>query len=387
MSKKELYKRFLASELKRLSDFYSVIVITGPRQSGKTTLSKMEFPDYHYVNMENISLRNQIMESPIAFLEQHRKGLIIDEVQNVPELFSYIQVVVDNDESSRFVLTGSSNFSLLAQVTQSLAGRSAVLTLLPLSLHEIGDLKNKNTNQLMFWGGYPAVWSKKTPIRDLTQNYYNTYIERDVRQILNVKNLNAFQTFIRLCAGRVGSEFNASALSNEIGVSVPTIKEWLSVLEASYVAFRLYPFHRNIGKRLTKTPKIYFYDTALVCFLLGIENEEQLSSHPLRGAIFENLIVLDFFKNKYNKGETPHFYFYRDKSQNEVDLLEEKGMDISAYEIKSASSFTKQFTKNLNYLKKSLGDVVKSTTIIFDGSESIVSNENSIVNFRDLKID
>lgn len=323
----------------------------------------------------------------MAFLEQHQKGLVIDEVQNVPELFSYIQVVADNNENSRFILTGSSNFSLLEKVTQSLAGRSAILTLLPLSLQEIGNLKDKSTNQLIFWGGYPAVWGKKIPVQDVTQNYYNTYIERDVRQILNVKNLNAFQTFIRLCAGRVGTEFNASALSNEIGVSVPTIKEWLSVLEASYVVFRLHPFSRNIGKRLIKTPKIYFYDTALVCYLLGIENEEQLSTHPLRGAIFENLMVLDFFKNKFNKGKIPHFYFYRDKSQIEIDLLEEKGIHLLAYEIKSATSFTKNFANNLKYLKNILGNTILSTTIIFDGNESIISNENSIVNFRDIKFD
>lgn len=387
MSGKKIIKRTLSEELKRLSEFYAVIVITGPRQSGKTTLSKMEFPDYHYVNMENISLRHQIMESPMAFLEQHQKGLVIDEVQNVPELFSYIQVVADNNENSRFILTGSSNFSLLEKVTQSLAGRLAILTLLPLSLQEIGNLKDKSTNQLIFWGGYPAVWGKKIPVQDVTQNYYNTYIERDVRQILNVKNLNAFQTFIRLCAGRVGTEFNASALSNEIGVSVPTIKEWLSVLEASYVVFRLQPFSRNIGKRLIKTPKIYFYDTALVCYLLGIENEEQLSTHPLRGAIFENLMVLDFFKNKFNKGKIPHFYFYRDKSQIEIDLLEEKGIHLLAYEIKSATSFTKNFANNLKYLKNILGNTILSTTIIFDGNESIISNENSIVNFRDIKFD
>lgn len=387
MSGKKIIKRTLSEELKRLSEFYAVIVITGPRQSGKTTLSKMEFPDYHYVNMENISLRHQIMESPMAFLEQHQKGLVIDEVQNVPELFSYIQVVADNNENSRFILTGSSNFSLLEKVTQSLAGRSAILTLLPLSLQEIGNLKDKSTNQLIFWGGYPAVWGKKIPVQDVTQNYYNTYIERDVRQILNVKNLNAFQTFIRLCAGRVGTEFNASALSNEIGVSVPTIKEWLSVLEASYVVFRLHPFSRNTGKRLIKTPKIYFYDTALVCYLLGIENEEQLSTHPLRGAIFENLMVLDFFKNKFNKGKIPHFYFYRDKSQIEIDLLEEKGIHLLAYEIKSATSFTKSFANNLKYLKNILGNTILSTTIIFDGNESIISNENSIVNFRDIKFD
>lgn len=385
-SKTIFIKRYLQNELERLANLYAVVVVTGPRQSGKTTLCKNQFSKYHYVNLENISTREQIQTAPKAFLEQYNEGLIIDEVQHLPELFSYIQVVVDENDESKFVLTGSSNFSLMQGITQSLAGRAAILTLLPLSLKELEHrLEKENTDALMLNGGYPAVWAKGIPVQDISRNYYNTYIERDVRQLLNVKDITRFQTFMKLCAGRVGTEFNASTLSNEVGVSVPTIQEWISVLEASYILFRLPPFYRNIGKRLVKSPKIYFYDTGLVCFLLGIDDEQQLSFHPLRGSIFENMVVLEFFKNRYNQGKLSNLYFYRDKSQNEVDLIEEKGIRLFAYEIKSAKVFTKRFVVGLDYLRKVIGKDVVSTQVIYDGENDIHSPENGMVNFRNIK--
>ncbi|ATA75852.1 ATP-binding protein [Capnocytophaga sp. H2931] len=378
-------RRELSSELIRLSDFYSVLVVTGPRQSGKTTLCKVNFPSYHYVNMEDIALREQIMLNPKAFLKQFPKGLIIDEVQNVPELLSYIQVVVDEDNSRKFVLTGSNNFSLMQGITQSLAGRVSVFTLLPLSLQELGDIPYRtDTNTLIINGGYPAVWAKKIPVQDVSRNYYNTYIERDVRQLMKVKNLSNFQTFMKLCAGRIGTELNINALSNEIGISSPTLKEWFSILEASYIVFRLPPFFKNIGKRLVKSPKIYFYDTGLACFLLGIETPQQLAVHPLRGVLFENMVVLEFFKNKFNKGVLPNYYFYRDKNQKEVDLIEEKANEIKAYEIKSAQLFNKNFIKNLDYIKNLLGEEVISTQVIYDGELTVHSSENGMVNFRNI---
>lgn len=384
MAKRLFLERLLSRELDRLADLYSVVVITGPRQSGKTSLCKHHFSTYEYVNLENPATREQVLVNPKAFLEQYAKpGLIIDEAQHLPELFSYVQVVVDEDETAKFILTGSSNFGLLQGITQSLAGRAAILTLLPFSLNEID--KEVDTDSLIFKGGYPAVWAKNIPIQDVAQNYYNTYIERDVRQILNIKDISRFQTFIRLCAGRVGTEFNASALSNEIGVSVPTIQEWLSVLEASYVLFRLPPFFRNIGKRLVKTPKIYFYDTGLACYLLGIEKEEQLATHPLRGVLFENMVILNFVKQRFNAGKVPHLYFYRDKSQREVDLIEERGTALYAYEIKSAKAFTKNFVQNLDYFRQVAGQDVVSTQVIYDGEMDIETPENGMLNFRNLK--
>ncbi len=383
----QIIKRQQQEELERVHKIYSVIVVTGPRQSGKTTLCKTVFKDYHYVNLEDISLRTMIMASPKAFLQQYTEGLILDEVQNAPELLSYIQVIVDEVANAKFILTGSSDFKLMASVSQSLAGRSAVLSLLPLSLRELGEeVYKKETDELILNGGYPAVWGRNIPVQDLSRNYYNTYIERDVRQLLKVKDLNSFQTFIRLCAGRIGSEFNAASLSNEVGVSAPTIKEWLSVLEASYIIFRLPPFFRNIGKRLVKTPKLYFCDTALACFLLGIENETQLATHPLRGNLFENMLVLEFLKNRFNQGKNSNLYFYKDKTQNEVDLIEEFGTEIKAYEIKSAKAFTKSFTKGLDYLGKIIGESLISSQVIYDGEYDLPAKKNGIVNFRNLKL-
>ena len=377
--------RDLKDEIISQSRYFPVITITGPRQSGKTTLCKQMFPDYHYVNLEDIAKTEIIKQNPKAFLEIHSQGLIVDEAQQYPDLFSYVQVVVDENPESHIVLTGSSNFALLQRVTQSLAGRTAVLTLLPLSLSELGKERlTAPTDTIMLNGGYPSVWAKNIPVQTVSKNYYNTYIERDLRQLINIKELSKYQVFIRLCAGRTGTEFNASALSNEVGVSVPTIHEWLSTLEASYIVFRISPFFRNVGKRLIKSPKIYFYDTGLLCFLLGIENENHLQTHPLRGAIFENMVVLEFLKNRFNAGKLSNLYFYRDKSQREIDIVQEFADTFKAYEIKSASVFHPNFMHNLNYLKNLLNEKLTSTQVIYDGEIELKSSKNGIVNFRNI---
>lgn len=378
--------RELQKELTRLLPHFSVLVVTGPRQSGKTTLCKLHFADYAYFNMEDILVREQIAVAPKHFLEQYApKGIIIDEAQQYPELFSYIQVVSDEHPDYRFVLTGSSNFALIHHITQSLAGRAAMFTLLPLSLAELAEQQTADTDTLMINGGFPAVWSKQTPAYDVCRNYYNTYIERDVRNLINIKEISHFQTFVRLCAGRTGCIFNASALSAETGVSVPTINQWISVLEASYVLFRLFPFYRNMSKRLVKTPKIYFYDTGLVCYLTGIENARQLTTHPLRGAIFENLAVLEFLKNRFNLGKDANLYFYRDQSQHEVDILQEFGNQYHAYEVKSAKAFHSSFLDNLKYLKSVMGsDSIVKTQVIYDGEIDINAPENGMINIRNL---
>lgn len=377
-----MINRFLHNEILRLSKGFKVVALTGPRQSGKTTLCKMVFPDYHYFNLENPLVIAEISKNPVAFLEMYApKGVIFDEAQKYPELFSFIQVVADEHPEFRFVLTGSSNFMLLEKITQSLAGRVALLTLLPFSMAELGEKSGLDTDTLLFNGGFPAVWNGQ-PAQDIVANYYNTYIERDVRQTINVKDLSKFQIFIRLCAARIGREFNASNLSNEVGVSYHTINEWLSILEASYVVFRLQPFYQNIGKRLVKTPKIYFYDTAVVCFLLGIERPEQLRTYPLRGEIFENYVVLEFLKNRYNTNKQHNLFFYRDQSQREIDILQQFSHQYKGYEIKSATAFHSEFTNNLDYLKKLLGDTLIKTQVIYDGNSCLDSAENGIVNFR-----
>jgi len=378
--------RKLEAEFIRISEVFQVVAVTGPRQSGKTTLCKMIYPDYLYFSMDNALLVEEMRSNPIAFLKNVAKqGAIFDEAHYYPELFTHIKVVVDEMPDAHFVLTGSSNFMLLEKITESLAGRVALLTLLPLSLAELSNFNISNTCNLLLKGGYPAIWSKGISVHDLISNYYNTYIERDVRQIINVVDLSKFQIFIRLCAGRIGSEFNADSFAGEVGVTYHTIQHWLSVLEASYVVFRLQPFYKNIGKRLIKTPKIYFYDTALACFLLGIENENHLETHPLRGMLFENYVVLDFLKSRYNAGKDNNLLFYRDKSQREIDIVQDFGNTYRAYEIKSATAFHSDFLKNLKYLKALLGDTLVSTQVIYDGDSEMDIAENGFVNFRNVK--
>lgn len=381
-----LIKRQIEQVVRDMVPYFKVITITGPRQSGKTTLCKQLFPDYEYVNLEDMSVREQASIDPKAFLAAYTSGVIIDEAQNFPELFSYLQVVSDANPERRYIITGSSNFSLLESITQSLAGRAAVLTLLPLSLQELGDVSNISTDTLILNGSYPAIWGNAQPRHLLYPNYYATYVERDVRRIVNVTNLRDFQTFIRLSAGRVGTEFNASALSNAVGVSVKTIQSWLSILTASYITFTLPPFYENIGKRLIKAPKLYFFDTGLLCYLLGIENEQQLATHPLRGAIFENFVVAEAYKQLCNRGKEPTLYFYRDSSQHEVDLLLQRGYQYEGYEIKSSQTFTREFLGGLHYLSKLLGERLTRSAVIYSGAEQLDTSHDGIINFREFKL-
>lgn len=377
--------RLLEVEILRLAKLFPVVIVNGPRQSGKTTLCKMAFEHFDYINLENIAIREMLASDPMNYLKQHSSGLVIDEAQRLPELFSYIQVLVDEDKSRRYILTGSSNFALLGNVSQSLAGRAAVLTLLPFAIEEMPDASKQSTNALMLKGGYPAVWCNGQSPQDVYSNYYTTYVERDLLQLVNIRNLSQFQQFVRLSAGRVTCEFNASDFANELGSDLKTIQHWNSILETSYITFMLPPYYRNIGKRIVKTPKRYFYDTGLICFLLGIENEKQLETHPLRGAIFENMVVAEMIKRKYHHGRKPNFFFYRDKAQKEVDLIEEETFEqLRAYEIKSATSFHPQFIRGLEYFRELYGEKVVSTTVLYDGTETLTADYNGYRNYRDI---
>lgn len=362
-------ERSLTDSIKKAIPFYSVIVITGPRQVGKTTLCRHLFEDFRYVNLERPTERQFAMDDIEGFVDGLGSKVIIDEVQNVPEILSYIQVKVDEDSELKYVITGSSNFSLLHTVTQSLAGRAALFTLLPLSFKEIKDyVQSSGIREIMYNGFYPAIFTKETPPDMFYSNYYSTYVERDIRKISQLKNINTFEVFMHLCAGRAGTELNYSSLGVEAGVSAPTVKEWLSLLSASYITYTLHPYFTNINKRLTKSPKLYFYDTGLLCFLLGIEDADQLMTHPLRGAIFENLVVTEMMKENYNSGKIPRLFFYRENSGREVDIVEEHGTSLSLYEVKASKTFSKDFRKNLDYLKKNLSEItIKDSIVVYDG--------------------
>lgn len=358
--------RLVASCILDAHNYFPVIIVTGPRQSGKSTLCRHLFPDYIYTNLEDISLRTEAMRNPVGFLDKLGEKVIIDEVQNVPEILSMIQVRVNEYKNRKYILTGSNNFSLLRTKSQSLAGRSAIFTLLPFSLIETKRIMiDKSTDSIIIDGLYPRVIADKVPVDLYYRSYYNTYVERDLRDLLKIKNLMTFDTFIRLLAARIGSEFNASAIARAAGVSSMTIKEWLSILMTSYIAFPLMPYHNNFSKRLTKMPKIYFYDTGLACFLLGIGNEEMLKGHQMRGPLFENLAICELLKSRYNKGRDPRLYFYREQSGLEVDVVAEEDSGLHLYEIKAGGNLRSNHLANMKKVRETLPNVT-DTTVIYD---------------------
>ncbi len=392
---KPLISRTLASSISGTFSYLPVITLTGPRQSGKTTLCREQFPDLPYVSLEDADTLAEVQSDPKAFFNRYPKGVIIDEAHHFPTIFSYIQVMVDEDrfrgnDQHHYIVTGSSNFALMERITQSMAGRTAVYSLLPLSTQEIlSHQPDASTSKMLLYGGFPAVWMADNEFarQSLLSNYYTTYIERDMRTLINVKDLQAFQTFIRLCASRVGQEFNASAVSNEVGVSVNTIRNWLSILAASYVVYLLHPYYTNIGKRLTKTPKLYFYDTGMAAFLLGITTEQQMDVHPLRGSLFENMVINDMQKLDLNRGNNhQQLFFYRDKSQREVDVLRILPPNlVEAYEVKSAQTWNAEFFSSMNYLRPLLRERLLKTTVVYDGQQENPQTDNGIVNFRHLQ--
>lgn len=371
--------RLISPKIEEAHKYYPVIVITGPRQSGKSTLCRNLFPDYTYVNLEYISTRTRALTDPVGFIDELGENVIIDEVQHAPDLLSIIQVRVDENKGLRYILTGCNNFSLLRSVTQSLAGRAAVFTLLPFSFKEMNDTELANPiDTLMLQGQYPGVLVDGIVPEIFFRNYYTTYIERDLRDLVNLKNLVIFDKFVRLLATRVGSEFNASAISREVGVTSKTISEWQSLLATSYITYPLSPYYNNLSKRLTKMPKIYFYDTGLLCYLLNIETKDQLENHPLKGAIFENMAVGELMKKRFNAAKDPNLYFYREVSGREVDVISITGEGINLYEIKAGKMLRPEYLENLQYLKRILPNVA-TTAVIFNG-ETL----GSVINIRDI---
>lgn len=375
--------RDMEKEVLDASKHFPVITITGPRQSGKTTMVRNLFADLPYYSLENPDIRLFAKNDPRAFLAQNEKGAILDEIQHVPEILSYLQQIVDEKKASvKYILTGSNNFSVIKNVSQSLAGRTAILKLLPFSLHEIRNTNLLSTDLFILNGFYPAIYAHNYSPNKVYRNYYETYLERDLRQIVNLKDLSLFQKFIRICAGRIGNIFNASSIASEVGVSVTTINTWISILEASYVVLLLQPYYENINKRLVKSPKLYFYDVGLASYLLGIEELIQVKRDPLRGALFENLVLMDIVKSRYNQGLDHNLFFYRDSHQNEIDIIYKTGHHLIPIEVKSSQTFQIDFLKGLKHFKKLMGDKIDIQFLVYDGEFEQKSDDLQIVNFK-----
>ena len=384
-------KRDILPYFRKIYDTFPTVTLCGPRQSGKTTLCRKEFPELEYVNFENFGIRQIASEDPISFVSQYKSGAIFDEVQLVPEIFSALQVLIDEDrfkedKKRKFILTGSSNFALLPNLRQSLAGRTGILTLLPFSVHELQEGGfNKNADEYIYFGGYPGIWDSDSEMKTvIMESYINTYVERDVRRIMEVKDLNKFAIFLKLCAARIGTELNRSSIAVELGVSVSTIENWLSVLETSYILFLLKPWYNNIGKRLTKSPKIYFYDTGLACTLLNINDPKNIFLNPMRGQLFENLVIANQMKRVLNFGIKDELFFYRDKGGKEVDLLINTPEGLKAYEIKSGATYRTDYMENIKYLKKLLGDQIIESGVIYTGETNLKKQEEGIYNYLNL---
>ena len=351
--------RTITPKILDLLEKFPIVAITGPRQSGKTTLSKIVKPNYKYVNLENLSDREFAKTDPIGFLQTYQNGVIIDEIQNVPSLFSYLQVVTDERNiNGEYIITGSQNFLMMEQILQSLAGRVALFTLLPMSIQELEPTEYKPTSweNYALSGSYPRKIIQNIEASDYYENYIKTYVERDVRLLKNILDLDLFQKFIKLLAGRVGQLFNQSSLGNELDLDNKTINSWFTLLETSFLTFKLQPYHSNFNKVIIKTPKIYFHDTGLLCYLLGIRTKEDLELHFAKGNVFENLVISEIYKNSINSATKSKIYFWRDKSQNEVDLIVETGLRLDAIEIKSAKTINQNYFKGLDYFKNLKND-------------------------------
>lgn len=374
--------RALTDKAQLLLTKFPMVSISGPRQSGKTTFSKLFASDYQYVNLELLDNRALAQNDPHSFLERYQNRVILDEVQNVPDLFSYLQVFTDErNRTGEYVLTGSQNFLLMQKITQSLAGRVALLTLLPFSYFEL--LEKLPIDEFIFKGGYPRLIQKEISPDDFFPTYIQTYIERDVRQLIQVQNLSLFQNFLYLMAGRAGQVFNASSIANDLGVNSQTVEAWTSVLEASYILFRLPPYYKNFNKRITKAPKVYFYDTGLLCYLLGIRTEAEIQLHFAKGAIFENLVILEVMKMHYNQGRRPQLYYWRDSNQNEVDLLMQDGLKLHAVEIKAGKTINGEFFKGLTYFKKIAPDA--QLHLVYGGDDYQKRSEATVLGVNHLE--
>ena len=381
-----MIQRIAGKKISELAAKFKAVAVTGARQTGKTTLVKQIFKDKPYVSLENPDNRSFALEDPRGFLANYPNGAILDEIQRTPALFSYLQEILDNTkQKGLFILTGSNNFLLQQSISQTLAGRIATIHLLPFSIEELknGKVLPKNDDELMIKGFYPPVYDQDIDPQDWCPNYIRTYIEKDVRQIKNITDLIVFERFIKLLAGRSGQELNNSALAVETGVDVKTVQSWIGILESSFIIYLLKPHHKNFNKTIVKRPKLYFYDSALVCYLLGIRDNNHLQTHPLKGAIFEGMVITELLKNRTNAGLDINLFYWRDKTGHEVDLIIDNGKTLLPIEIKSGMTISKDYFKNIDYWTNLSGS--KKAFILYTGAQHQKRSDGTeIMNWRAL---
>ncbi len=379
-----MIERTLTAKIIALAQKFQAITLTGPRQSGKTTLVRAAFPNLPYVSLEEPDIRQIALTDPRGFLSNYPTGAILDEIQNTPDLFSYIQRLVDDDRQIQFILTGSSNFLLMEKISQTLAGRTAVLHLLPFSFVELKPVAEQYESQI-FKGQYPRIYDRNIAPTDFYPAYIQTYVERDVRLIKNIGDINAFIQFTRLCAGRIGQLLNYASLASDTGISPNTAKAWLSILESSYILYRLQPYHRNFSKRLVKSPKLYFYDTGVACSLLGIRDDNQVNLHYMKGALFENLIINEFIKRSFHRGENRQPYFWQDSHGKEIDCLLVSGDEVTPVEIKSGKTISTSYFDNLKYWRPLASLPEDQGYVVYGGEQSIQTGAGALVSWRQLE--
>lgn len=381
-----MFPRLLQKKLKELANDYPIVTVMGPRQSGKTTLVKESFKHKAYINLEDLELRALATEDPKQLLKRYPEGAIFDEIQRVPSLLSYIQVLVDEKQTNGlYILTGSHQFLLHQAVKQSLAGRTALLNLLPMSIEELKEAEiDLDIDDYLFRGFYPRVYKNSLDPVIAYRSYIQTYLERDVRDLITIKDLNQFQNFLKLCASRIGQILNMESLGNDLGISSPTIKNWLSILEASFVIIRLQPYFENFGKRVIKSPKLYFVDVGIAANLLGIESTKQLERDPLRGHLFENLVVMEMVKARFNRALDPHMYFYRDSNQNEIDVILKHGNSLIPVEIKASSTYNSGYLQRLKYFKSLTKERCPTGYLVYSGDNEQRIQDFGLVNYKNV---
>ena len=379
--------RTISPHLRLLATLYPVVVVSGPRQSGKTTLARSAFPEMPYVNLEAPDIRRLAQADPRGFLARFPSGVLLDEFQRAPELVSYIQVLTDEDpRAGRFVLTGSQQFEVMSKVSQSLAGRAGLIRLLPFSFEELrlGGFPVGDASHWMFSGFYPRIHDRDLPPAQALSDYFATYVQRDVREILNIADLAMFESFVRLCAGRTGQLLNLSNLAQDLGISHVTARKWLTVLQASYLVHLVQPYHWRTSKRLMKSPKLYFYDTGLAAWLIGIQSPQQLATHPLRGGLFENMVMMDALKFRWHRGLRDNLYFYRDSEGAEIDLLLEFGHGVFPIEIKAGATVNADYFKGIKHFSKMVSAAPNGGGLVYGGGERWLHNGTQIVPFDDV---